>query len=221
MFRSRILAHRGLWYKPEEKNTLAALVKAVELGFGIETDFRDQNRTVVVSHDMPHGSILTFRKLLEELSKLPKFKEVWYALNIKADGIEDEMVKHTQEFGIAKTSFVFDMSFPTAYQYRARIQKGAELLLATRVSEPENEPPYLYRDASVVWVDYFENPDWFSEKDIQRYLRDGKKVALVSPELHKMPHEEFWNRYVQIFRDNETVMICTDLPEAFAELVEE
>jgi hypothetical protein len=39
----KIIAHRGFWYKPEEKNTLAAFERALQNGFGIETDLTGGN----------------------------------------------------------------------------------------------------------------------------------------------------------------------------------
>jgi glycerophosphoryl diester phosphodiesterase len=51
--RSRILAHRGYWLEPGEKNSLSAFRRAFEGGFGIETDIRDLDGELVVSHDPP------------------------------------------------------------------------------------------------------------------------------------------------------------------------
>jgi glycerophosphoryl diester phosphodiesterase len=49
----KIIAHRGMWFNKHEQNTLVAFERALENGFGIETDFRDFNGSLVISHDLP------------------------------------------------------------------------------------------------------------------------------------------------------------------------
>ena len=45
----KIIAHRGFWIKDSEKNTVKAFERALENGFGIETDLRDYNQKIVAS----------------------------------------------------------------------------------------------------------------------------------------------------------------------------
>ena len=60
-----ILAHRGFWTEPAEKNSREALERAFREGFGIETDIRDRNGALVVSHDPPVGDgLMSFDELL-------------------------------------------------------------------------------------------------------------------------------------------------------------
>lgn len=47
----KIIAHRGMWFQQDEKNTFPAFERALQNGFGIETDFRDCNGELVISHD--------------------------------------------------------------------------------------------------------------------------------------------------------------------------
>ena len=49
----KILAHRGIWSDSKSANHPEALTRALEMGFGIETDLRDRNCELVVSHDPP------------------------------------------------------------------------------------------------------------------------------------------------------------------------
>jgi glycerophosphoryl diester phosphodiesterase len=49
----KLLCHRGIWFTPEEKNTERALGLAFAQGLGIETDVRDCDGQLVVSHDAP------------------------------------------------------------------------------------------------------------------------------------------------------------------------
>ena len=56
--RSRIMCHRGYWsgelgIAPLQKNSWEAFERAIDFGFGIETDLRDYAGSVVISHDVP------------------------------------------------------------------------------------------------------------------------------------------------------------------------
>ena len=55
-----ILAHRGYWKLEKEKNTLYAFEKAFDKYFGIETDLRDAQGEIVISHDIPLGNETKF-----------------------------------------------------------------------------------------------------------------------------------------------------------------
>jgi glycerophosphoryl diester phosphodiesterase len=48
----KIISHRGFWITPSEQNTEVAFIRALECGFGIETDIRDVSGDLVISHDM-------------------------------------------------------------------------------------------------------------------------------------------------------------------------
>lgn len=59
-----IIAHRGYWLNPSEKNTTLAFSRALQYGFGIETDFRDFDGALVVSHDPPSASSMKISELV-------------------------------------------------------------------------------------------------------------------------------------------------------------
>lgn len=101
-----ILAHRGFWQSVEEKNSILATTRAIECGFGIELDVRDQNGSLVVSHDIPKGSCAYFK----EHMNLSSDKTTW-AINIKADGLASVLKSELEQFGI-ENYFAFDMSIP-------------------------------------------------------------------------------------------------------------
>ena len=48
----KILCHRGAWKFETEKNSVAAIKKAVSLGYGFESDIRDYRGELVISHDI-------------------------------------------------------------------------------------------------------------------------------------------------------------------------
>ena len=82
-----ILAHRGLWGTNLEKNSIKSLNSAFRHDFGIETDLRDFQGSLVISHDpiANNKNILYFKDLLNEYKRFNYTGTI--ALNIKADGI--------------------------------------------------------------------------------------------------------------------------------------
>ena len=95
------------------------------------------------------------------------------------------------------------MSLPQMLSYRA-----AGLVFFTRQSEFE-KVPLLYDNAAGVWLDCFVSDDWISSELIQNHLDSGKKVCVVSPELHGRSPFELWKRLKQI--DSSDLFLCTDL----------
>ena len=87
----------------------------------------------------------------------------------------------------------------------------------TRLSEYEGAPSFCER-ADGVWADMFLS-DWIQEGDIAPYLIGGKKVCLVSPDLHQRDPEPFWKR-LQSWdcASSAALMLCTDRPEEAREL---
>lgn len=205
----KILSHRGYWKDPSEKNKPVAFTYSFELGFGTETDLRDLSGQLVISHDPPQGNVLeadSFFNLYRGFSgDLP------LALNIKADGLHVMLQRELERHGI-DNYFVFDMSVPDALLY-AR----AGLKMFTRQSELEKEPT-LYGEANGVWIDCFFS-DWVDESTIEGHLGSGKRVCLVSPELHKREHRAFWEQLAKMsVVESVDLMICTDYPEEAKEL---
>ena len=110
----RILAHRGLWSAPEEKNTLTSFSRAFENGFGIETDVRDYCGKLVVSHDIATEQSEPFAKVLDIYNQFNSNEIL--AVNIKADGIQNLLSRDLQNYSI-DNYFVFDMSIPEQVVY--------------------------------------------------------------------------------------------------------
>ena len=83
----KILAHRGLWKRNSQKNSMDSFKLALNQNFGLETDLRDFNGSIVISHDpiVDEKNILLFEDLLKYY-KDTKSEEIM-ALNIKSDGI--------------------------------------------------------------------------------------------------------------------------------------
>ena len=205
----KILAHRGWWNEPGEKNSLAALGRAVEAGFGLETDVRDYDGWLVISHDVPDAGCPPLDDVLDLLEAADAALPV--ALNIKADGLHD-MLDAALESRCLTGLFVFDMSVPDALIYLARrdCAERAAYQVFTRFSEYER-PPSFEAQADGVWIDEFDGA-WLTSAEIEAFAAD-KAVCVVSPELHGRDHLAAWRTYKEAPHFLEGGLLCTDYPE--------
>lgn len=197
----QILAHRGWWTDPAEKNSEAAFRRAFAAGFGIETDVRDQNGELKISHDMPVGdNLMTLARLLEIWAEYSSAGLI--ALNIKADGLQAGVIS---AFAAQPAPvFCFDMAVPDALGYLRQ-----SFPTYTRHSEVEPVPAF-YDQAEGVWVDAFFG-DWITADVVEQHRAAGKKVALVSPELHRRDPAPAWAAWRDL--SGADISICTDFPD--------
>ena len=206
-----IIAHRGLWQHPSEMNSLLSFKSAFEKGFGIETDIRDQNGELFISHDPIVNS-----KNCSKLSELVELYKIYgkncsLAINIKSDGIIkkiDDLFKRNQ----IKKYFFFDMSVPDLF--RANKLKCDKLF--TRLSEFERANNQI-NIANGVCIDSFYG-DLFSRNEISKEFKDFSEVLVISPELHGFSKEKIkicWEalkfNWLENF-SNKKFMLCTDHP---------
>lgn len=200
-----ILAHRGCWQHPDDRNSRAALNAAFRRGLGIETDIRDLNGEIVISHDMPRTGALQLKVLLDDY--LMAGQPGCLALNIKADGLAPVLKQMLSERNITRY-FCFDMSVPDTLAY---LQAG--LQVAARLSEYET-PGLLTDMAPVIWLDSFHPADLWAD-NLQHWLSSAKQVCLVSPELHGRAPESLWTVLAKMpdsLRNHPGLMLCTDFP---------
>lgn len=199
-----IISHRGYWKSASEKNILQAFNRSFELGLGTETDVRDFNGQLVISHDIPTGNEMT----VADFFQLVGDKDFSLALNIKSDGLTDKLSQLIEKFNI-RNAFVFDMSVPDQIAYA----KNGKIPFFSRASEYEPVIS-LYDSCHGVWLDAFKSV-WYDEKYIKGILNDGKKVCIVSPELHKRDnYKDLWNMLlVSGLNVCDKVILCTDFPE--------
>ncbi len=200
----QILCHRGWWKNSLEQNTLTAFQHAFEHGMGVETDVRDFNCEIVISHDLPVEGALKFSDFLS-LYKT-KGNGVPLALNIKSDGLYPLLYQWMQDID-PSYYFFFDMSIPDTLSY---YDAGEPFF--SRQSEYEPVPAF-YDTAPGVWLDCFDR-EWYSIETIKGHLDAGKQVCLVSPELHRRPHQNLW-KFIHahgLHREPE-VLLCTDFPQ--------
>lgn len=201
----RILAHRGRWKRPEEKNTMESLTGAFAHGFGIETDIRDYEGRLVISHNVADKDA----PLAEDLFQA--YREaggaVTLALNVKADGIQPLLEPLLEKYGI-REYFLFDMSVPELIVNEAR-----GLRYYTRHSDVE-ESCVMYDRASGVWMDSFYDENWLRTDLIAAHLRAEKEVCIVSPELHGKAYQETWKMLKESgLTGTDALLLCTDCPD--------
>lgn len=208
-----ILAHRGWWIDPTEKNAVSAFMRALNCGYGIETDIRDCAGTLVVSHDQPAPSTNG-----NPLMTLDQFLDLYLtyqgrptlALNIKADGLAAPLRAALVARNIT-SYFVFDMSVPDTLGY---LNQGMPVY--TRHSEFETGSILDLR-ACGRWLDAFE-ASYVTPDSIVATLESGSFAAIVSPELHRKPHLGAWAVWRDMLAQLPTerssrVLLCTDFPD--------
>ncbi len=198
-----IIAHRGFWKEVSEKNTMTAFERSSGCGIGTETDFRDFDGKLVVSHNVADANCPS----ADDFFALYKQSKVTLALNVKADGIQELLQKLLNKYEIEKY-FCFDMSVPDTFGY-----VDADLKFFVRQSEYENINA-LYDKADGVWVDGFDDDDWITPELIAEHRSKGKKVCIVSSDLHGRNYESLWERLIiaDILKDD-NVILCTDYPD--------
>ncbi len=217
----QILCHRGWWSEPGGRNGEPAISRAITAGLGVETDLRDHRGEVVVSHDPPTSQIGLLN--LDDLLKLVDVhgergpergdhaRGTVLALNVKADGLAAPVSAALASActDSALDAFVFDMSVP---DLRAWIRRGVPVF--TRHSDLEPSP-VLYEQAAGVWLDDFGFRPWWTARTVTTHLCAGKRVAIVSPELHGRDHRPIWDLILDAdLHHDPSVMLCTDLPGA-------
>jgi glycerophosphoryl diester phosphodiesterase len=199
----KIISHRGFWVKPDEKNSEFAFERSFSLGFGVETDIRDSNQELVVSHDMPAGGELALERLLERAVSVIGHEHLTLALNIKSDGLSQTLSNILAKFS-GLDCFVFDMAIP---DMRGYFEVGIPVF--TRLSEYETAPVWLERSAGV-WLDAFDS-EWYTSGLIDDFRNLNKRVCIVSPELHGRPHQALW-QILKPYSTDGMISLCTDFP---------
>ncbi|MBC8751451.1 MULTISPECIES: phosphodiesterase [Paraburkholderia] len=207
----KIISHRGYWKEPSEKNTVQAFHRSFTLGFGTETDIRDLGGRLVISHDMPLGHEVGFSEMLDlaEANATPE-EPLTLALNVKADGLTDAIFQHLEGRN-SLDCFVFDMAVPDMRAYLGRVP------IFTRISEVEPVGAWLER-SNGIWLDAFDGV-WYDTAKIENLLNTGKRVCVVSNELHRRDHQSHWELLAPVAHC-ENLILCTDLPEAATDFFE-
>ena len=201
-----IISHRGYWTDHSQKNTSSAMIKSYNLGLGVETDVRDYAGDLYISHD-PINLVENLYTLSDFFNKYIEIinNKVPLALNIKADGISEKLNALIKSYSV-KNYFVFDMSVPETLKY-------CKLGIPFYSRQSEYEPnPVFYSECEGVWLDAFEQI-WYDESALNSHVNNGKKIAIVSQELHGREPYYHWD-IIKGFSDavKSHLILCTDYP---------
>ncbi|SEQ35826.1 hypothetical protein SAMN05216522_102271 [Rosenbergiella nectarea] len=204
------ISHRGYWLNPSEKNSIAAFKRSFSQGFGTETDIRDYCGELVISHDIPSKESISFEKFLNLFisydHRLP------LALNIKADGLAKDINEFLKFYKI-DNYFCFDMSIPDTLHY---LEKDMNVFMRRSEYEADNE---LFFYAKGIWLDSF-HANSLDNENVAKYLELGKKVCIVSPELHRRDESEMWKEIKALpseYYSSDQLLLCTDKIEKVVE----
>ncbi len=201
----QVISHRGYWKTANEKNTRTAFARSFGLGYGTETDVRDLNGQLVISHDMPTHPVMTLSEYLADLRSFDHHGGLVQALNIKSDGLAKELAVKMKNS--VQPWFVFDMSVPDMIQH---IRVGNPTF--ARMSEYEQLPTGFLGQIKGIWLDAFVST-WYSMDVVKSILDQGLQVCIVSPELHgRADPANLWNA-LRGLAEHENLILCTDLPE--------
>jgi hypothetical protein len=176
----------------------------------VETDIRDLDGQLVISHDPPRAGAMPLADFLDAYIQTQAVGIL--ALNIKADGLQQALSDALTSRQIGPDRyFVFDMAVPDALGYLRQ-----DMPCFTRKSEVEPEPAFIDQ-ASGIWLDCFRE-DWVNGPEILGHCGAGRPVVLVSPELHGRDRRGAWEIWRESYRElkrrglGERMMICTDHP---------
>ena len=186
---------------------MPAFIASFQTGFGTETDIRDFNGNLVIAHDIPDTNSTPVHDFFSIYNNHVDKAMYPLALNIKSDGLQKSLMHLLESYDI-NNYFVFDMSVPDMKGY---IQYG--LNVYSRLSEFESDLPF-YDKVQGIWLDAFENT-WYDHSIINRHMDAGKKICIVSAELHKRDHITHWQQLKKMgsIGWGTDVLLCTDFPE--------
>lgn len=200
-----IISHRGYWENGDEKNSIFAFERSFSSGFGTETDIRDYEGKLVISHDIADANAISLEQFFAVYKSFDK--NLPLALNIKSDGLQLKLKDAIKKYEI-ENYFVFDMSVPDTLLYLQH-----DFCVFTRQSEYEAKPTFYDRSVGV-WLDEFHS-HWIEKSVLIEHIKNQKKICIVSPDLHKRDYQSEWNDYRSIEKTTGcfNMMLCTDFPE--------
>jgi glycerophosphoryl diester phosphodiesterase len=211
-----ILAHRANLEGPNPKleNSLTVTQRALELGFGIETDLRrDADGQFYISHDPAPRTQENDFSWFSGLFR--KFADRVIAMNVKELGYEESLI-HLQNSGtMGNHSFYFDFELlepatPGRTQKRMQALAGEDgIRMASRLSD-RNEPldQSLSIPATIIWADEFDSL-WLTREHVEAAHAVDRQVYAISPEIHGFKKAERLRRW-QEFNEWGIDGLCTD-----------
>ena len=153
-------------------NTIEELQKT-ERKFGVEIDVRTSGADLIIQHEpfMPGVKLSDW---------LRNFDHEFLIINVKEDGLENEIINLMKEFKI-NDFFFLDQSFPSFY----KLSLLHPNFCSVRVSDFESVETILNFNTGWVWFDSHSG-NWNYLQNTFNKLTDAKvKKCLMSPELQR------------------------------------
>lgn len=175
-------------------NTIRELEKTPP-SYGVEVDIRTYNDKLILHHE-PFVEGENFEEFLKQ------YHHAFLILNIKCEGIEAEVIRLTEKYGI-KDYFLLDVTFPFIIKL---INRGFPRI-AVRFSELESIDTCLNLKGKVEWV-FIDNLTHLPiENNALKILKEYFKICIVSPELLKRDEIE---KTKKILKDNPVDAVLTN-----------
>ncbi len=175
-------------------------LKNIPVEFGVEIDIRTCGYDLILHHD-PYTD---GEKLVNWLKS---FQHKFLILNVKEEGLEDQLLKLMKKSKI-NNFFFLDQSFPFLIK---SINDGVKNC-AVRLSEYESIYTVLKLSGKVdwVWIDFFSRFP-LNRTDINLLKREKFKLCLVSPELQGYSAEKEIPKIINILGEdiNKIDAVCS------------
>lgn len=179
------------------------LLEKTSTSYGVEIDIRSRNKELILQHD-PFMEGENFHVWLNS------FNHKTLILNIKEEGLEDQIVQTLETYGIVDYFFL-DQSVP----FLIRKNNITKKKTAARYSEFESirTVSNLVDYISWIWIDCFSTYPSNEIEKLNYFQSKGIKLCLVSPELQGHKTEEFIEKHYSLIKSYKIDAVCTKIPE--------
>lgn len=154
-------------------NTIDGLISTPG-SFGVEIDIRTKNSQLILEHDPFSTSEVKLKDWLEF------YNHSLLVVNVKEDGLENEILEITRHFGITNF-FLLDQAFPTLYKF----SKIHSSICCARVSDIESVETIINLNVGWVWFDSHTGNWDYLQNAFKKLSNLSIKKCLVSPELQR------------------------------------
>ena len=165
---------------------------------GIETDIRDFNKKLVLSHN-PYKNSEKFKKFI----KFTKRRLIF--LNIKSYGIIKDILKIVKN---KKNIYFLDLAF-SEIDYLINKKLSDKIVLRFSIYEKFDLQKKYFKKIDWIWYDFFKNK-YISKKEYLYLNKFKKKICIVSPELLNKSKQDVIKLIKHLNKNNINVdAICT------------
>ncbi len=163
--------------------------------YGIETDIRDHNQKIILSHDPFQNG--------EDFFKFIKYIDKTVFLNIKSFGLLKKILNYIKK----KKIYLLDISF-SEFHFLYKHNLSNKILLRFSSYEKHKLDEKFFKKIEWIWFDYF-NGKRIKKKDYLYLKKHKKKICLVSPDLLGKKGEI--TGYIKYLNKNKIIIdaVCT------------